>query len=62
MILTALKMLKAQEGEQNAKSGQAIEVILNCEGSMAQLMRLIKIELDKESQRRGSKLIIGGTT
>jgi len=62
MILTALKMFKAQEGEQNTKSGQAIEIILNCEGSMAQLMRLIKIELDKESQRRGSKLIIGGTS
>lgn len=36
------------------------EIILKFDGSLAQFARIIKPELDKESQRRGYKLVRGG--
>lgn len=36
------------------------EIILKFDGSLAQFARIIKPELDKESQRRGYKLVLGG--
>lgn len=59
MILTALKMFKDQDSSnQNKNNGK--EIILNFNGSLAQLIRVLKPELDRENIRKGDKLIIGG--
>lgn len=59
MILTALKMFKDQDSNnQNKDNGK--EIILNFNGSLAQLIRVLKPELDRENIRKGDKLIIGG--
>lgn len=59
MILTALKMFKDQDSSnQNKDNGK--EIILNFNGSLAQLIRVLKPELDRENIRKGDKLIIGG--
>jgi len=59
MILTALKMQKEQETTIN-QNGNTI--VLNFDGSLAQLVRLLKPELDREATRRGDKLVIGGAS
>lgn len=61
MILTALRMFNEQNVGQNNNS-QAQNITLKFDGSMAQLIRVLKPELDKESKRKGSKLILGGAT
>ena len=61
MILTALKMFNEQNVGQNNNS-QAQNITIKFDGSMAQLIRILKPELDKESKRKGSKLILGGAT
>lgn len=38
------------------------EITLKFDGTLGQLIRMLKIELDKESRRRGDKLIIGGNS
>lgn len=38
------------------------EIILKFDGTLAQLIRLLKPKLDKESERRGDKLVLGGNT
>ena len=61
MILTALRMFNEQNVGQNNNS-QAQNITLKFDGSMAQLISVLKPELDKESKRKGSKLILGGAT
>lgn len=60
MILTALKLFKDQDPKDNPNQGQTITINFN--GTMAQLVRVLKPELDRESNRKGNKLIIGGAT
>lgn len=60
MILTALKLFKDQDPQDNPNQGQTITINFN--GTMAQLVRVLKPELDRESNRKGNKLIIGGAT
>lgn len=62
MILTALKMFRAQENSQSSNNNQINELILKFEGDLAQLARILKPKLDEESKRKGTKLIIGGAT
>jgi len=59
MVLTALKMFKEQDNSSN-NNIQGREIILRFDGTLSQLIRVLKPELDKESQRRGDKLILGG--
>ena len=61
MILTALKMFKEQDNQQN-NSNQGNTIALNFNGTLSQLIRVLKPELDKENKRKGDKLIIGGAT
>jgi len=44
----------------NSNNGNSRDINLNVNGTLAQLIRLLNIELDEESQRRGDKLVIGG--
>lgn len=60
MILTALKLFKDQDPKDNPNQGQTITINFN--GTLAQLVRVLKPELDRESNRKGNKLIIGGAT
>lgn len=46
----------------NSNNGNSRDIILNVNGTLAQLIRLLKIELDRENQRRGDRLIIGGNS
>lgn len=59
MILTALKMFKDQDNSNQNKDGGK-EIVLNFNGSLAQLIRVLKPELDRENIRKGDKLILGG--
>lgn len=59
MILTALKMFKDQDSSNQNKNGGK-EIVLNFNGSLAQLIRVLKPELDRENIRKGDKLILGG--
>ncbi len=59
MILTALKMFKDQENSQ-INNSQGNTVTINFAGSLAQLIRVLKPELDRESKRRGDRLVLGG--
>lgn len=59
MILTALKMFKEESNFQNNNSQSNI-VTINFAGTLAQLIRVLKPELDKESKRRGDRLVLGG--
>lgn len=59
MILTALKMFKDQDSSNQNKDGGK-EIVLNFNGSLAQLIRVLKPELDRENIRKGDKLILGG--
>lgn len=43
-------------------SNNSKEITLKFDGTLAQLIRLLKIELDNESKRRGDKLILGGNS
>ncbi len=38
------------------------DITINFDGTLSQLIRILKPELDKESTRKGDKLIIGGTS
>lgn len=58
---TLLKDFKAQEGTSQDRS-DVIQVILNFEGDLAQLARILKPALDSESKRKGVQLITGGVT
>lgn len=59
MVLTALKMFKDQDNSsQNNNSNR--DIILKFDGSLSQLIRVLKPELDKENIRKGDKLIVGG--
>ena len=60
MILTALKMYNQQNNSSQNNNTQGNIININFEGTLAQLVRLLKIELDKESKRRGNKLVLGG--
>lgn len=62
MILTALKMFQDQNNNNANNNTQAQNITLNFNGTMAQLVRVLKPELDRESKRKGNKLIIGGAT
>lgn len=62
MILTALKLFRDQENNNQNNNNEGREIILNFNGSLAQLARILKPELDRESNRKGDKLIIGGVT
>lgn len=59
MILTALKMFKDQDSSNQNKDGGK-EIVLNFNGTLAQLIRVLKPELDRENIRKGDKLILGG--
>ena len=59
MILTALKMFKDQDSSNQNKDGGK-EIVLNFNGTLAQLIRVLKPELDMENIRKGDKLILGG--
>jgi len=60
MILTALKLFKEQDDD--PKDNEPREIVINFNGTLAQLIRVLKPELDRESKRKGDKLIIGGVT
>lgn len=60
MILTALKMFQEQNSNNNNNNDGGREIVINFAGSLAQLIRILKPELDKESKRRGDKLVLGG--
>ena len=62
MILTALKMFRDQNNNNTNNNTQAQNITLNFNGTMSQLIRVLKPELDRESKRKGNKLIIGGAT
>lgn len=62
MILTALKMFQDQNNNNQNNNSQAQNITLNFNGTMSQLVRVLKPELDRESKRKGNKLIIGGAT
>ncbi len=62
MVLTALKMFQDQNNNNQSNNTQAQNIILNFNGTMSQLVRVLKPELDRESKRKGNKLIIGGAT
>ncbi len=59
MILTALKMFKDQDNS-NQNNNSNRDIILKFDGSLSQLIRVLKPELDKENIRKGDKLIVGG--
>lgn len=59
MVLTALKMFKDQENSQSNNS-QGNTITINFAGTLAQLIRVLKPELDRESKRKGDKLVLGG--
>lgn len=61
MILTALKLFKEQDDSRDNQS-QGNTITINFNGTLAQLIRVLKPELDRESNRKGNKLIIGGVT
>ncbi len=61
MILTALKLFKEQDDNSNNKN-QSNMITINFTGTLAQLIRVLKPELDKENKRKGDKLVIGGVT
>lgn len=61
MILTALKLFKEQDNSRDNQN-QGNTITINFNGTLAQLIRVLKPELDKESNRKGNKLIIGGVT
>lgn len=60
MVLTALRMQREQD-KQNVNANNNT-IVLKFEGSLAQLVRILKPELDNESIRKGTKLVIGGTS
>lgn len=43
-------------------SNEGREIVIKFDGTLAQLIRLLKLELDNESKRKGDKLIIGGAS
>lgn len=59
MVLTALKMFKNEESI-NKNDSEGRPIIINFTGSLSQFVRVLKPELDKESRRKGDRLIIGG--
>ena len=61
MILTALKLFKEQDNSRDNQN-QGNTITINFNGTLAQLIRVLKPELDRESNRKGNKLIIGGVT
>ena len=61
MVLTALKMFQEQNNNKDTNN-QTQNIVFNFNGSLAQLIRVLKPELDRESRRKGNKLIIGGAT
>ena len=58
MILTALKLFKEQDNSRDNQN-QGNTITINFNGT---LIRVLKPELDRESNRKGNKLIIGGVT
>lgn len=60
MILTALKMFQEQNSNNNNNNDGGREIVINFAGSLAQLIRVLKPELDKENKRKGDKLVLGG--
>ena len=58
MILTALKMFQDQNNNNTNNNTQAQNITLNFNGTMSQLIRVLKPELDRESKRKGNKLIM----
>ena len=60
MIMTALKMKEEQDRNNQNREGNT--VVIKFDGTMAQLVRVLKPELDNETSRRGTKLVIGGTS
>lgn len=46
----------------NSNDNGGREIVIKFDGTLAQLIRILRPELDGESRRRGDKLIIGGTT
>ncbi len=60
MIITALKMFKQQDTAAN-NNDKPVEIILNLDGDLAVLARILKPYLDSESKRKGYKLILGGS-
>jgi phage-related protein len=45
-----------------SRNEEGREIVLRFDGTLSQLIRLLKPELDRESNRRGDKLIIGGNS
>jgi hypothetical protein len=45
-----------------SRNDEGREIVLKFDGTLAQLIRILKPELDRESNRRGDKLIIGGNS
>lgn len=57
--LKALRMFFKEMGDMK-NNNQPINLYLNFEGDIAQLARILKPKLDKESRRKGNQLILGG--
>lgn len=49
-------------GKISVGSNDEKEIVIKFDGSLAQLIRVLKPELDRESKRRGNKLVLGGNT
>ena len=62
-VIEALKLFfKEQANSSRSNNNKKNTIVINFEGSLAQLVRILKPELDNESLRRGTKLVIGGTS
>ena len=62
-VIEALKLFfKEQANSSRSNNNKENTIVINFEGSLAQLVRILKPELDNESLRRGTKLVIGGTS
>lgn len=61
MVLTALRLFREEDkNSQNNNKGGLETLTLNFAGDLAQIARVLKPELDAESRRKGTKLILGG--
>ena len=59
IVLETLKKYSEQQSQNNQTAPER-EIVINFNGTLSQLVRVLKPELDKESQRKGNKLVLGG--
>jgi hypothetical protein len=58
-VLKALEMFRNENGNTSNNNGSQ-NIVLNFEGNLSQLARILKPQLDSEAKRKGTKLIVGG--